>query len=87
MGGLLRVPEHESSIFCHLEAHNEDRAVTVTPADRGRRLLMRHEAQERGSTVFPESHQRRGVRQVAADDFSGPPLSTRSRRELVDAVL
>ena len=72
MGGSprVRVAEHRVVDVLPSEGHaHEDRAVAIAPADRGRRLLVGHEAQERRGHGVAEGGQRGRVGEVASDDL------------------
>ena len=66
---------------------HQNGAVAVTPADRGWRLLMGNKTQERGRDGVTKRCERCCVRQVASDHLERGVGETRSRRELVDAIL
>ena len=65
---------------------HEDRSVAVPPADRGRGLLVRDEAQERGGHRVPEGGERCRVGEVAADHLEGVLGQPFAGRELVHPV-
>ena len=86
--GGVRITEHRVVDVLPSQGHaHEDGAVTVAPANRRGRLLMRHEAQEGGGDRVAEGGEGSCMRQVTADDLQGRLRQARPGRELVDTVL
>ena len=86
--GGVRITEHRVVDVLPSQGHaHEDGAITVAPANRRGRLLMRHEAQEGGGDRVAEGGEGSCMRQVTADDLQGRLRQARPGRELVDTVL